>query len=184
MKNLAMHIMDIMQNSIGANAKRIGIEICENRKENTLRLTFSDDGSGMNRQQTNMATDPFFTTRTTRKVGLGLSLLKQRAEETGGWLNIHSVEGKGTTVSTQFVRDHIDRPVLGDIPGTVALLMTSNPAVRFKYIHTLDHLSYSIDSGDIVNALGGIPIDEPAVNGLIKEMIRENLVDIGIDLNA
>src|SRR5665648_201440 len=129
------HILDIVQNSIRAKAKLIEIEIDERSAENKLIITISDNGSGMSEDQLERAIDPFYTSRTTRKVGLGLSLFKQNAETTAGSFKLESELGKGTKVTAVFGLKHLDRPVMGDLVGTLILLICSSGGIDYVFKH-------------------------------------------------
>jgi hypothetical protein len=182
MKDLSMHVMDIFQNSITADATIISLDIAEDTNKNYLRLEFTDNGKGMTKEIARQVTDPFFTTRSTRKVGLGLPLLKQNAERTGGYFRLESQAGKGTRVFAQFVLDHLDRPVMGDLPGAIALTATANPEIRFNYSHTRNDKKYAVSTSEVKDALGDVPITDPAVYQYLREMISENLTEIGVML--
>jgi hypothetical protein len=175
MNNLSMHILDIVQNSIRGEAKTIEILIKENSEKNILVVGIKDDGKGMDSDLLDFVTDPFTTTRNTRKVGLGLPLLKHSAEQSNGYVKINSEVGIGTQVKATFQYDHIDRPPLGDISGTIILLVAANPDIDFKYVHHINNEKYEFDTREIKIALGDIKISDPKVRGFLKEMIRENL---------
>lgn len=178
MKDLASHILDILQNSVSANAKRIELQITEHETENLYTVRFIDNGKGMNAETVKQVTDPFFTTRTTRKVGLGLPLLKQNAERTGGGMIIKSEPGKGTEVDVNFKLDHIDRLPMGDIAGTMALTASSYPSIDFIYTHTTITGTFTFNTTEIKEALGGVPINNPQVIAFMKDLIRDNLKEI------
>ena len=125
MQDLSLFILDIVQNSVRAEAAHIGIHLAEDKKKSTLRLRVEDDGAGMNPSVSEKALDPFFTTRTTRSVGLGLSFLKAAAESTGGFFSLNSVEGQGTTVEALFHTDHVDMVPLGDLAATFLSLLSA-----------------------------------------------------------
>lgn len=180
MKDLSMHIMDIIQNSITAGASNIGLEISEDSTIDILRITISDNGKGMTADFAASVTDPYVTSRTTRKVGLGLPLLKQNAERTGGSLTIKSEPGKGTEVTADFIMSNYDRPPLGDIAGTIVLLAAANLKTRFTYRHLTAKGEYRFDTKEVNEMLEGMPISEPGVIRFLKEMINENLHEIGI----
>lgn len=173
-----MHIMDIIQNSISARSTRIAIEIEEDTGQNVYRVILTDNGTGMNGETLKIVTDPFFTTRITRKVGIGLSLLKQNAERTGGWLSIESEICKGTRVEALFIHNHLDRPESGDIGGVIALSMISNPAIEFQYRHEVNGRKYGVSTAEIAEALEGLPLSDPAVYPVLSEMLRENIRNI------
>ena len=180
MKNLALHIMDIFQNSIRAHSTSISLDILENVSENIYRFTIKDNGDGMNPDMVKHVTDPYSTSRTTRKVGMGLALLNQNTLRTGGSLQIESEPGAGTTVVADFMFDNIDRPGPGDIPGAVLLTATANPEIGFVYHHTVNGKSYTFSTGEISEILGDIPISDPYVYSCLHEMITENLKDISL----
>lgn len=181
MKNLASHILDIVQNSIRAEATKVEIKVTENQEKDSLVIEITDNGSGMDEAILACVSDPFFTSRTVRKVGLGIPLLRQNAERTGGKIKINSNIGKGTTIYAWFTHSHLDCPPLGDIAGTVSLLMASNPDIQFIYKHTTAQGSYVIDTGEIKGILENVPLSHPDIIQGICGMIRENLKDIKAD---
>lgn len=178
MKELSLHILDIVQNSLSANSKLIEIEINENFKDNVYSITITDKGIGMNKELLVNVTDPYYTTRTTRKVGMGISLFKQNAERSGGKLTIDSELGKGTVLEAIFEHNHIDRPQLGDIAGVVVLTAISNKNIRFIYRHTTDFGKYIFDTDEIKESLGELNINQAKIMSFLKEMIIENLKEI------
>lgn len=180
MKDLSMHIMDIVQNSISANANMIEVIIVENPHSNDYSLYIHDNGKGMSEEVLQNVSDPYYTTRTTRKVGLGIPLLKQNTERTGGIFNITSAIGKGTSVEAHFIYNNIDRLPIGDIAGTMAMLASANPKLDFVYKHTTAKETYVFDTREVKEALDGVPISELAVVKYLKEMINENLNEIEI----
>lgn len=179
MKTLALNILDIVQNSIRAKAKEISIEISESSKRDQYMIKIADNGSGIPADLLDKITDPFVTTRTTRKTGMGLSLLKQHAEMTGGSLKIESEEGKGTTVWADFSKSHVDRQPLGDMSGVLAILIASNPATEFKYCHKTDTGEYDFSVNEVKETLGIEAISQNWLLNDIKEMIEENIRNIG-----
>lgn len=171
-----MHIMDILQNSTRAKATEIGLDVIENSVEDTLTLVFKDNGCGMDEETVQKVVNPFFTTRTTRKVGLGLPLLKQNTEMTGGSLTIESKVGVGTTVTAIFGLTHLDRPPMGDLAGAVVLTIVANPAIRFLFHYQRDDkVDYCLDTKEVNEVLEGVSIQEPDVIASLKEMIEENI---------
>lgn len=133
MEDISLHILDIVENSIRANAKNIVIKISENRKEDYLTLLIEDDGKGMDKETLKKATDPFFTTKEGKKVGLGIPLLSQSAREGGGSLTINSEKGKGTKVYATFKLSNIDTKPLGNIDETIKVLRLSHPEINFIF---------------------------------------------------
>lgn len=180
MKDLSLHILDIVQNSIRAKAALIGIEITEQPKENLLIITITDDGTGMSPEQLQRAIDPFYTSRTTRKVGLGLSLFKQNAEMTGGNFQIESELGKGTKVTAIFGMNHLDRPVMGDLVGTLILLISSDEAIDYVFKHQTPSGEFELDTREVRQTLENVPLTHPDVRLFLKEMLHENLEQIQI----
>ena len=178
MKDLALHILDILQNSVMAGATMIKLRIDEIPDEDRYMVKFTDNGKGMDAEMVKHVTDPFFTTRTTRKVGLGLPLLKQNAERTGGEMTINSQPGKGTEVEVEFSYKHIDRLPSGDIAGTLALTASSYPAIDFKYTHNTPHGTFVFDTVEIKETLGDLPIANAQVIAFMKDLIRDNLKEI------
>ncbi len=178
MKDLSLHIMDIVQNSIEAGAGLIMLIIEEDIQKNMVMITVEDNGRGMTQEVLERVVDPYYTSRKTRKVGLGIPLFMQTARQSGGELIIDSRPGKGTKVVARFQHDHIDRPVLGDIAGVVSLLVGSNPEKDFIYKHYLNGNEYIFDTREVKDALDGMPINELPVIKYLKEMIHENLTNL------
>jgi len=176
MNDLSMHILDIIQNSLSAGASRIEIQVWEDVEHNLLTITIQDNGRGMTPEQVERVTDPFFTSRTTRRVGMGLPLYRQSAEQSGGTLKIESEVGVGTTVTATFVYDHLDRPPMGDLANAVVLMMSANPDHWFKFVYRYNQQSYSIDTQEINDSLEGFPMNNVQVMKMIEEMIKENMI--------
>jgi signal transduction histidine kinase len=146
MEDLSLHILDIAENSISASAKRIEIRIDEDEGKDLLTIEIKDDGKGMDEQTLQKVLDPFFTTRTTRRVGLGLSLLAQAARETDGNLELDSRNGEGTTVKAAFRFSHPDRKPMGDIDETIRTLVVGYPGIDFLYEHRKNDSIYRFDT--------------------------------------
>ncbi len=177
MKDIALHILDITQNAIKAQATRIEI-IFDELYNQSLTITVADNGKGMDENLLKNVTDPYTTTRTTRKVGLGIPLFKQNAERTGGKFEINSTLGKGTTLKTVFNTQHLDCLPLGDMPGVISLLVNANPNIDFKYQHTVNDKTYLFDTIEVKEVLGDTPINTPEIQQFIKEMIKENITEL------
>jgi len=175
MKDLSLHILDIVQNSLVAGATKITVCIREELQANRYIIEVEDNGCGMSQEVLHRVTDPYYTSRSTRKVGLGIPLLKQSAEAAGGSLSITSQPGKGTMLVATFCHNHLDRAPLGDIAGVVVLLAGANPDVRIIFIHQVDDLQYRFDTNDVKATLEGLPISDAGVMRFLKEMINENL---------
>ena len=181
MKDLSLHILDVAQNSISAKASLIRITIDEDKFNNRYVLTIEDNGTGMSPEILAKVTDPYTTSRKTRKVGLGLPLLKLNAELTNGKLEITSELGVGTKVMAIFEFDHIDRVPIGDVAGVVVMLASMNPDLEFIYNHITPRGEYIFDTKEVKAVLDDLSIQEPSIQKYLKEMIEENLKEIGYD---
>lgn len=180
MKELSLHILDIVQNSIKAGAKNIEIEIDENSKTNLLSIEINDNGCGMSKEFLERVRDPFITTRTTRKVGMGISLFESAAIQSGGNLDITSEEGVGTNLKATFVLDSIDRAPIGDMAETMLTIVSGAPDIEYVYEHKKDDKVFLFDTAQIKEILGDIPLDMPEVLTWITGYIKEGLADINI----
>ena len=178
MKTISEHVLDIVQNSVRAKATLIEIIVDEDKINNLYSLKINDNGNGMSREVLEQAANPFFTSRKTRKVGLGLSLLKQNAEASNGSFNISSEPGKGTEVHAVFQLEHLDRPPLGDIWESWFLTLLSNPGIRLIYRHRSDKGLFDLDSKEIQAMLGDVPLQQKEVRQAVLEMIKNNLDEI------
>jgi hypothetical protein len=174
MKDISYHILDIAQNSINAGAERIEISLEENHSGH-LELKISDNGKGMSDEVLRQVTDPFFTSSLNKKVGLGLPLLKQNAEMTGGTFQIASEENKGTTVTAVFNCHHIDMIPFGDLSMTLKTLIACNPGRDFIFRLLKDDRGFNVDTAEIRDNLDGVPLNTPEVLEYIGTFIRENL---------
>ena len=173
MRELSLHLLDVARNSVTAGARHIDLTVEEDEAK-VCRMVIADDGCGMSPEFLARVTDPFTTTRTTRKVGLGLALLRMTAEQTGGALHIESREGVGTTVTARFHTDHIDCPPPGDLSASVALLIQGAPDVEWTWRHTTPKGSYELDTRQLREVLGDdVPLSEPSVALWIGEYLRE-----------
>lgn len=175
---ISLNILDIVQNSISAKASFIKIVVETCTKENLLKVIIEDNGKGMSEKAAASVTDPFFTTRTTRSVGLGIPFFKQEAECTGGKFSIDSKPGIGTTVTTIFHTDHIDCMPLGDVNATILSLVTMNTKIDFCYERCVDDKSFVLDTRQMREILGDIPFDLPEVSGFLKNYLEENEAEI------
>ena len=174
MQELADHVMDIAQNSISAGATQIFVSVSEDSAADRLTVTVEDNGRGMTAAQAARATDPFYTTRTTRKVGLGIPLFQMQAEMTGGNFQITSEPGTGTKVTAEFVPSHVDMVPLGDLALTVRLLIACNPGLDFVFCHRKDQKRFTLDTRELRKALGGeVPLSDPEVQRWIREFLAE-----------
>lgn len=149
MEDLSLHILDIVENSIRAKASTVMIKVVEDIEKDLLTIEIRDNGQGMDEETVKKVLDPFFTTRTTRKVGLGLSLLSQAARESGGNIEIESQAGGGTRVKATFGYSHIDRKPVGNMEATLTTLIVGNPEVDFIYEHKKGELEYRLDTKEV-----------------------------------
>lgn len=178
MKNIAEHILDITQNSISANANTIEIKIHKSKENNTYHLIIIDNGRGMDKETLQNVIDPFYTSRTTRKVGMGIPLIKQNAEITGGSLTIQSKVGEGTMLQAEFILDSLDLVPDGDIAGSVVLLAVTNPTIEFKFEFANDRGNYVFDTQEIKKVLGDVPLTNNEVRNYLIDMIKENMAEL------
>ena len=180
LEDLSAHVLDIAENSVMAEATEVRIEIIEDKSADRLSFSVEDNGSGMTKEFMSKVTDPFTTTRTTRRVGMGLRFLKQSAELCGGGLEIVSEPGKGTKTTASFILSSIDRPPLGDIPASLMALIMGSPEIRWIYRHRTDNGEFVLDTDEIIDALDGERemLRSPEVGLWLKEHIKENLDEI------
>ena len=183
MKELSLNILDIAENSLKAKASLTEILIEE--KGNILTLVIRDDGTGMSPEILKGVTDPFYTTRTTRKVGMGLPLLKLEAEQTGGTVTVSSVSieddsvSHGTTVTAVFYKDHIDFTPLGDVVSTVTTLIQGHPDTDILFVHRTEKGEVTLDTREIREVLGDeVPLSEYDVIMWIDGSLKEQYEDL------
>ncbi len=179
MKELSLNILDIVQNSVAAGAKKVVISVGENSTNEKTVISVSDDGHGMDAELLKNVTDPFTTTRTTRNIGLGIPLLKMEAEMAGGSFEIVSTLGVGTKVTATFISSHIDMPPIGDMAGTVITVIQGNPDLNLDYERSTAEKTFIFKSDEVREALGGIPLDTPEVLDWIGEYIAEGESSLG-----
>ena len=178
MLTLADHILDIAENSVRAGAKLISIFIEEDSANDLLTLEISDDGHGMAKDVLQKALDPFYTTKTVRRVGLGLPLLKDAAQRAGGTFQLKSEENCGTTVKATFGLRHLDRQPLGAIINTIIILIISNSDIDFFYKHRHNDRQFEMDTRKIRKEIEDIPINHPEVIKYIRRAMEEGLQEI------
>lgn len=178
MKELSLHILDIAKNSVKAKASLIEIYVNEDFNKNLLTIEIKDDGCGMSKEFLATVKDPFSTTRTTRKVGLGIPLFEAACVQCGGELNITSEVGVGTTLTATFELDSIDRAPIGDMAGTMQTLISGSPTIEFIYQHTKNSKTFSLDTRELKTVLGDVPLDTPEVLMWIDGYINEGLNEL------
>ncbi len=175
MQDISLHILDIVENSVAAQASWIEIRLSENKRRDRLTLEVVDNGIGMDEETQKKALDPFFTSKTVRRFGLGLSLLSESARAAGGHLSITSKRGEGTRIKAVFQHSHIDRRPLGNIGETILTLVIGNPAIDFFYVHKKDRQRYVFDTRAIRSRLRDIPVSSLEGMRMIKEELRKDL---------
>ena len=178
MRELSLNVMDVAQNSVRADADLVRITVTESAKDDNLTIRIADHGCGMTQEQVQQVIDPFFTTRTTRKVGLGVPLFKLSAEQTGGSFDIQSEKGVGTTTTASYVPSHMDMTPLGDINSTVKILIQCNPDIDFVFTHSTDNGSFTLDTRELREVLEGVSLDTPDVLEWIADYLEENTRNI------
>lgn len=181
---LSLNVLDIAQNSINANSTLIEISVHVFQNDDILKITIKDNGKGMDSHQIEKAIDPFFTTRNTRKVGLGLPFFKLSSELTNGNFSIISEKGKGTTVCATYILSHIDRAPLGDITETIYDLIVYNDSIDFIYTYAFNDKSFTLDTREFKMLLGDIPLSNPEVSCFVWDFLSENKkeTDMGINI--
>lgn len=175
MKELSLHLLDIAQNSVAAGATTIRISVEEDSGKDRLSMAVEDNGKGMDAETIAKVTNPFFTTRTTRKVGLGIPLLKEAAGACNGSLEIQSQPGKGTVLTVDFQRSHIDRMPLGDLSGTFLTLLIGEPGIDWIFEYQMDDEVFQFDSSPIIQELNGIPLTDPTVLSFLRELLETGI---------
>jgi anti-sigma regulatory factor (Ser/Thr protein kinase) len=179
MRELALHILDVVENAIEAGAQQVDLAVVEDLASDRLTITIRDDGRGMDAATLNQVRDPFFTTRTTRHVGLGIPLFAAAAARCAGNLTIESMPGQGTTVAATFKYSHIDRAPLGDMAQTLMCILMRGANVDLHYVHRViagargnEHL-FEFDTREIKQELGGVSLSYPDVREWLSEFIAQ-----------
>ena len=178
MRELSLHIMDVIENGIGAGAQLICLSIIEDRKNKWLKITISDNGRGIPEEMLEKVLDPFYTSRTTRRVGLGLPLFREASRRCDGEFHVTSKVNEGTEVFATFRMDHIDLAPMGDMTSTMMTLIMGNPEIDFVYTHDVDGEVFTLDTRDVKKELEGVKINHPEVIRYLAGTIRESLADL------
>lgn len=177
MTEISLNILDVAENSTKAGAALVTITVDADFEADQLTVSIEDNGCGMTPEQVERVTDPFFTSRTTRKVGLGVPFFKYAAESTGGSFQIESTVGVGTTVTATFTLSHIDRMPLGDISSTIHTLVVYHPDTDFVYHYRYNGKSFTMDTREFKEILGDISFDTPEISAYILEFLNENKLE-------
>lgn len=178
MRELTLHLLDIAENGVSAGAQNITLTIVEDLRTDRLKLAVEDDGRGMDVAMVEQVTNPFITTRTTRKVGLGIPLLKLAAEMCEGGLTVASTPNVGTKITAEFRRSHIDRMPLGDVPNTMLSLLVGWPQVHWMLIYRVDAEEFVFDDAPIKEVLGDLPLSDPEVLSFLRGALNEGIGDV------
>ena len=177
MNELSLYILDLVQNSVTAGARHISILVTIDTSADMLTIVIEDDGCGMSEELLSKVTSPFTTTRTTRKVGLGIPMIMQLCEMCEGHFDIQSEVGKGTKLTLSFQASHVDLPPMGSLPETMLTLVNGTPeGIEFKLVYTLDENSFDFDTEEVRQMLGeDVPLNTPEVLSWIRDYIKENI---------
>lgn len=181
MKEIALHLLDLAENSVSAHAKAVRIDVCEDFRANRLVVRVEDDGDGMTEEVVRQVVDPFYTTRTERRVGLGIPLFKASAEACHGSMTINSWPGAGTKVEANFQHSHIDRMPLGDLPSTFLMLFLSHPEVHWIFTYAFNPpykgawRRFEFDDLPIKETLDGLPLTHPDVIAFVRSSLEEGI---------
>lgn len=173
MRELSLNILDIAENSFKAKASLVEISVIQ--EENLLTIKIKDNGCGMDKDFLQRVVDPFTTTRTTRKVGMGIPLLKMVAEMSGGGFSVESEKGVGTVVTATFLVDSVDRPPLGDIAETIVSMIGNLDGAELIFYYKAFGSSFTLDTREVKKELEDIPINTPEILIFLREMINENI---------
>jgi hypothetical protein len=179
MKEIVLHLFDLAENSVSAGARTVRIEVCEDLEADRLTVSLADDGCGMDPETIQKVTDPFFTGRTTRNVGLGIPLLKEAAEACNGGMTIQSQPGIGTKIEVAFQHSHIDRMPLGNLTDTFQELTVAHPEVRWIDRYTARsggaERTFEFDDQPVKEILADTPLTHPDVLAYLREMLDQGL---------
>lgn len=175
MKELSLHILDIVQNSVRAKATKVELMVNEDLNKNILEIIIKDNGKGMPKDLIEQIKNPFATTRTTRKVGLGIPLLLEACQRCEGDLDIQSEEGVGTTLRAYFKHNHIDRAPMGDLVNTITMLILSSSEIRYIFNYSINSKEFKMDTKEVQEILQGVPINDLNVIKWLEDYLKENI---------
>jgi len=179
MDELSLNILDISQNSIAADATLVEIDVEENDSTDSIVIRVKDNGKGMSEDFLKTVEDPFITTRTTRKIGLGISFLKEAAEMTGGSIDLKSELGVGTTITAYFTKNHIDRQPIGNLTETIITLVTLNPHIDFNIRYAVNDNEFVFSTQEVKEQVGDdTPLNSPAIASFLTEYVREHIENL------
>lgn len=175
MEEICAHIMDIAANALTAGARHIAITVDVDSAANRLSVAFKDDGKGMDEEMVRKVTDPFFSTKKGKRVGLGIPLLKGTAETCGGTFSLTSKPGEGVDISASFQLDHPDLPPLGKLKDTIMVLVVGNPDVDFSFIVRRDATTFSLYTKEVKSMIGEVPVNHPEIVKFLTDFLDEKL---------
>ena len=173
MRELSLHILDLVQNAREAGASRVSVTVEETQATDRMTICITDNGRGMDAATIQRVSDPFFTTRRTRHVGLGIPLAAAAAQQAGGDLTIASQPGQGATITLTFQLSHWDRAPLGDMPATLLAILLGSEAFDVAYTHVVDANRFCVDSAELRQELGEVPLTHPAVQQWLADYLAE-----------
>ncbi len=177
MKEYSMHILDIVQNSIRAGATKTEITVRYDTRENIFAFSVADNGCGMDKEMLEKVRSPFTTSRTTRRVGLGIPMLEQTASQCGGGLELVSEPGVGTTIGVTMQMNSIDLPPMGDLAGAIYLTVVTNPELDFVFRYIYNDSEYVLDTAELKEVLEGVPLNTPDIMLWIDDNIKTGITE-------
>src|ERR1041384_7612406 len=185
MREIALHLLDIAENSVAAGSRNVSIHVIEDLFSDRLSVSVIDDGCGMDAETLERVQDPFYTTRTTRKVGLGIPLLKLAAEIAEGNFSLQSEPGNGTWVEAEFRHSHIDRMPLGDLSATFLTLLISHPQIDWTFLYRVTEKNrqcreFLFESAELKSQLGDVSLTEPEVLTFLRGIFEEGIEVIAL----
>ena len=189
MREISLHLLDIAENSVAADGKNISIHVHEDLFNDRLSASVIDDGRGMDAKTAQQVQDPFYTTRTTRNVGLGIPLLKEAAEMAEGSFSLQSEPGNGTWVEAEFRHSHLDRMPLGDLSSTFLTLLISHPQIDWTFLYRVTDKDnqcrdFFFESAELKNELGDISLTEPEVLSFVRGIFEEGIEAVALQTVA
>jgi hypothetical protein len=175
LREIALHMLDIIENSVAAEATCVEILVDEDLKNDRLKIVVQDNGQGMDEKMLTGVSDPFVTTRITRQVGLGIPLFKAAAEACNGHLQIDSRLGQGTRLKAEFQHSHIDRMPLGDLAETMLHVVIGHPQVHWLFHYQVGDKAFTFDDELIKKEVAGLPLTEPSILTFIRELLQDGV---------
>ena len=175
MAELCLHIIDLMENSARAGARAIEVSLLRSKAKDLLELEIHDDGCGMDEETVRRVQDPFYTTKSGKKVGLGVPLLKAAAEMTGGRFSLDSEPGRGTRVRAAFILSHIDTPPIGALADTVLTQLVAHEEIDIRFRLRSDNGEFSLSTAEIREQVGDMPLSHPEILAFLRPFIRQGV---------